>query len=115
MRVRLKGWRDNLPSNLKPTSDAVNPGGDLDGNGSLYLSYIVTHVVLLRALLRPLDRWPAIIQRNPEERDATFDGAKAVVKGALLCVKEFVEFVEKLTGGQWNAFWHSCEWTGNDI
>jgi hypothetical protein len=112
MRVRLKGWRDNLPSNLKPTSEAVNPGGDLDGNGSLYLSYIVTHVVLLRALLRPLDRWPAIIQRNPEERDATFDGAKAVVKGALLCVKEFVEFVEKLTGGQWNAFWHSCEWTG---
>ncbi|KAI3073601.1 transcriptional regulator family: Fungal Specific TF [Penicillium roqueforti] len=107
MRVKLKDWRENLPSNLKSTSNAANSGGDLDGNGSLYLSYIVTHVALLRALLRPLDRWPTIIQRNKEEPDATYEGAKAVVKGALLCVKEFVEFVEKLTGAQWNSFWHS--------
>lgn len=107
MRVRLKDWRDNLPSNLRPTSNAGS-GEDLDGNGSLYLSYIVTHVALLRALLRPLDRWPAIIKITEEEPDATYEGAKAVVKGALLCVKEFVEFVEKLTGAQWNAFWHSC-------
>ncbi|KAJ5394827.1 uncharacterized protein N7487_009130 [Penicillium crustosum] len=107
MRVRLKDWRDNLPSNMKPVSNAVVSGEDLDGNGSLYLSYIVTHVALLRALLRPLDRWPAIIKVNKEEPDATYEGAKAVVTGALLCVKEFVEFVERLTGAQWNAFWHS--------
>lgn len=110
MRVRLKDWRDNLPSNLKPVSNAVVSGEDLDGNGSLYLSYIVTHVALLRALLRPLDRWPTIIKVNKEEPDATYEGAKAVVTGALLCVKEFVEFVERLTGAQWNAFWHSCEY-----
>lgn len=110
MRVRLKDWRDNLPSNLRPVSNAVISGEDLDGNGSLYLSYIVTHVALLRALLRPLDRWPAIIKVNKEEPDATYEGAKAVVTGALLCVKEFVEFVERLTGAQWNAFWHSCEY-----
>ncbi|KAK4868612.1 hypothetical protein LT330_006814 [Penicillium expansum] len=107
MRVRLKDWRDNLPSNLRPVSNAVISGEDLDGNGSLYLSYIVTHVALLRALLRPLDRWPAIIKVNKEEPEATYEGAKAVVTGALLCVKEFVEFVERLTGAQWNAFWHS--------
>ncbi|KAJ5898376.1 hypothetical protein N7504_008664 [Penicillium tannophilum] len=106
MRVRLKNWRDNLPDNLSPTSNAVS-GEDLDGNGSLYLSYIVTHVALLRALLRPLDQWPALITMDQEEPDALYEGAKAVVKGALLCVKEFVEFVEKLTGAQWNAFWHS--------
>jgi hypothetical protein len=115
MRVRLKDWRDKLPSNLKPTHNTPNTSstrpaaGDLDGNGSLYLSYIVTHVALLRALLRPLARWPAIIQRNQDMGEATYDGAKAVVKGALLCIKEFVEFIEKLTGAQWNAFWHSCK------
>ncbi|KAJ5387964.1 hypothetical protein N7509_010505 [Penicillium cosmopolitanum] len=115
IRVRLKDWRDNLPSNLKPTHNTPNTSstrpsaGDLEGNGSLYLSYIVTHVALLRALLRPLGRWPAIIQRNQDMGEGTYDGAKAVVKGALLCIKEFVEFIEKLTGAQWNAFWHSCE------
>lgn len=109
MRVRLRDWRDNLPENLGPTFNTTS-GEDLDGNGSLYLSYIVTHVALLRALLRPLDRWPALIKINQEEPDAIYEGAKAVVKGALVCVKEFVEFVEKLTGAQWNAFWHSCEY-----
>ena len=88
-----------------------SPGADeLDGNGSLYLCYIVTHVALLRALLRPLSQWPAMALNNPENAGGTFNTAKAVIRGALICVKEFVEFVEKLTGAQWNSFWHSCEY-----
>lgn len=115
IRARLKEWRDTLPIHLKPESDsthnsAVCLGADeLDGNGSLYLCYIVTHVALIRALLRPLSQWPGMALSDPKNAQATFNTVKAVIKGALLCVKEFVEFVEKLTGAQWNSFWHSCE------
>ncbi|KAL2835355.1 fungal-specific transcription factor domain-containing protein [Aspergillus pseudoustus] len=105
-RARLKDWRDRLPDSFKrrpyPTS-SQNSGSspqDLDGSGSLYLSYIVTHMSLFRALLRPLDAVPTLIAEYT-------DSANAVIKGALLCVKEFVEFIESLTGAQWNSFWHS--------
>ncbi|KAL4954527.1 fungal-specific transcription factor domain-containing protein [Aspergillus filifer] len=106
-RGRLKEWRDHLPDCLKrPRPSTPNMSTehtrtipDLDGTGSLYLSYIVTHMALFRALLRPLDTDQTLIYTSP-------DSARAVVKGALLCVKEFVEFVESLTGVQWNSFWH---------
>jgi hypothetical protein len=108
-RARLKDWRDQLPESLKraphvavpPTTAPARYPQDLDGSGSLYLSYIVTHMSLFRALLRPLDAVPSLILQCK-------GSAKAVIKGGLLCVKEFVEFVESLTGAQWNSFWHSC-------
>ncbi|KAL2833860.1 fungal-specific transcription factor domain-containing protein [Aspergillus cavernicola] len=102
-RARLKDWRDHLPESLKrqrPSTQTSVRDTDLDGTGSLYLSYIVTHMTLFRALMRPLDTAPTLVTAYP-------DSAKAVMKGALLCVKEFVEFVESLTGAQWNSFWHS--------
>ncbi|KAL4875885.1 fungal-specific transcription factor domain-containing protein [Aspergillus karnatakaensis] len=100
-RARLKEWRDRLPERLQrlqPIMTATQR--DLDGTGSLYLAYIVTHMSLFRALLRPVRSVPGIIDESP-------DSARAVIQGALLCVKEFVEFVERLTGAQWNAFWHT--------
>ncbi|KAL5335971.1 fungal-specific transcription factor domain-containing protein [Aspergillus crustosus] len=100
-RARLKEWRDHLPDSLRrrqPNQQANSH--DLDGTGSLYLSYIITHMTLFRALLRPLDIGPTLVSEYP-------DSARAVIRGALLCVREFVEFVETLAGAQWNAFWHS--------
>ncbi|KAJ5579942.1 transcriptional regulator family: Fungal Specific TF [Penicillium hispanicum] len=115
LRAKLRDWRNDLPICLSlkggvASSGAIPNGHDLDGNGALYLSYIVTHVVLLRALLRPLDQWPALALKFPDKGEGIYESAKAVVKGALLCVKEFVEFLEKLTGAQWNGFWHSCQY-----
>uniref|UniRef100_A0A093VFR4 Transcriptional activator protein DAL81 n=1 Tax=Talaromyces marneffei PM1 TaxID=1077442 RepID=A0A093VFR4_TALMA len=126
LRARLKAWRDNLPDTLRfrdargskdstgyrdstePHQTYHGPREDLDGNGSLHLSYIVTHMTLFRALLRPLNKWPSILARSsPDQANAINEGARAVVRGALLCVKEFVEFMEALTETQWNAFWHS--------
>ncbi|KAH8881762.1 hypothetical protein GQ53DRAFT_886652 [Thozetella sp. PMI_491] len=117
LRQRLKDWKDNLPLSIRfgaraaamsphtesPGSDLRSSEDDLDGNGSLHLSYIVTHMNLFRALLRPLEKWQESAQLN----EALHDGAKAVVTGALLCVKEFVEFIEALVPMSWNAFWHS--------
>ncbi|KAJ5272919.1 hypothetical protein N7478_008044 [Penicillium angulare] len=117
MRTRLKEWRERLTVHLLPRFDpaiesaAAQRVDELDGNGSLYLCYIVTHVALLKALLRPLGQWPGIALNDPENMEVIFKTAKAIIKGALVCVKEFVEFVEKLTGAQWNSFWHSCEYT----
>lgn len=120
-RERLNEWRHNLPSDLQfPSQNQssrdegdrnnlshISYRKDLEGNGSIHLSYIVTHMTLFRALLRPLDRWQEITTESYSRAEILHDGAKAVIKGSLLCVKEFVEFMERLTGDQWNAFWHS--------
>lgn len=119
-RIQLNEWRQQLPldlqfangnssntiSNGNNSSDSVDQK-DLDGNGSIHLSYIVTHMTLFRALLRTLDRWHEMVLEYRTQAEILYDGAKAVIKGSLLCVKEFVEFLERLTGDQWNAFWHS--------
>ncbi|KAL4784163.1 fungal-specific transcription factor domain-containing protein [Aspergillus varians] len=100
-RASLKEWRDHLPESLKRRQPNLQASPqDLDGTGSLYLSYIVTHMTLFRALLRPLDTDPSLASQ-------CLESVRAVIKGALLCVKEFVEFIETLTGAQWNSFWHS--------
>lgn len=120
-RARLNEWRHNLPSDIQfpsrnlsssidgTASNLLNSSyeKDLDGNGSIHLSYIVTHMTLFRALLRPLDRWQEIASESRTRAESLYDGAKAVIRGSLLCVEEFVGFMERLTGVQWNAFWHS--------
>lgn len=121
LRKRLKDWKDDLPSTLKFGSIQLESIGEiadgsqpeiksadksLDGNGSIHLSYIVTHMNLFRALLRPLDKRRELIDQSAQLA-GVYGGTQAVVKGALLCVKEFVEFIEALTPARWNAFWHS--------
>ncbi len=120
------GSYTNRPSNV------AQPPQRLDGNASLHLSYIVTHMMLFRALLRPLD--DGDVRQGEGEGSgpigtsnsnasgtknstdtcmdtpyADTDGGarnRAVTRGALLCVREFVEFVEALAPTHWNAFWH---------
>ncbi|KAH9236665.1 hypothetical protein K456DRAFT_1942649 [Colletotrichum gloeosporioides 23] len=119
-RARLKEWRDNLSSGYRtligrPQVPAAHDAGtptqngedEMYGIGAIYLGYIITHMTLFRALLRPLDRWPAIALQSPNEAEGLFTAAKAVIKGSILCVKEFVEMLENMTSSQWNGFWHS--------
>ncbi|PVI00236.1 hypothetical protein DM02DRAFT_708716 [Periconia macrospinosa] len=84
----------------------MDPQG-LDSNASLHLSYIAAHMTLLRGLLRPLDKWSDIVKHSRQEAESLYEMALAVVKGAIICVKELVEFVQGLRDAQWNAFWHS--------
>jgi hypothetical protein len=121
LRVRLKAWKDSLPATLRFGADRATAAGPLpdhrvhaldseeylDGNGSLHLCYIVTHMSLFRALLRPLEKMQLGGALSEATGTLVHDGAKAVTRGAALCVEEFVEFVEPLAGAQWNAFWHS--------
>jgi hypothetical protein len=112
LRARLRGWQESLPPNLKSwttSGGSANIHGEtreraterLDGNASLHLSYIITHMMLFRALMRPLQRLSSISMDQGH-----LESAAAIVRGALLCVKELVEFLESLPDTRWNAFWH---------
>ena len=115
LRQKLSEWNEELPIELKSRQrpgERSQPGPSvqgLDASASLHLSYIATHMTLFRALLRPLDQWSDIVNRCPEEAERVYEVALAVIKGAIICVKELVEFVEGLRDAQWNAFWHSCK------
>ena len=116
-RAKLKDWIEQLPPNLrtarKDSANAKLAGGlaptihQLDGNCSLRLAYIITQMTLFRALLRPISSSSALSSHEINQQG--FGGAHAVVTGAIACVKELVEFVESLTGVEWDAFWHSCK------
>lgn len=115
-RRRLQEWQECLPSSLRFTNHkvndfddrarAINDFGKLDGNGSLHLSYVITHMALFRALLRPVDS----TARDYRWDQTAHESISAVLRGALVCIKELVEFIESLTERQWNAFWHSCKY-----
>ncbi len=106
-RAQLKSWLDNLGPELPQSGEKASTHQNLDGSASLQLSYIVTHMTLFRALLRPLENWEDKAEIYPVEAEVAYGAAKAVIKGSLVCVTDFVAFLEGLRDAQWNAFWHS--------
>ena len=115
-RAKLKDWQDHLPSHLRNRGKLSSNGAprensldmcELDGNASLHLAYIVTQMTLFRALLRPISNWSLLSSNSSSQIE--FEGAQAVITGAITCIRELVEFIESLTGTEWDAFWHSCE------
>ncbi|KAL2202070.1 hypothetical protein CC79DRAFT_1314664 [Sarocladium strictum] len=124
-RTQLKSWLENLEPSLQSIRQGASAEGNhgasrasqaisthstpqqvLDGNASIYLSYIVTHMTLFRALLRPLSNSNTTSSTSTLSA-STHEGAKAVIKGSIVCTREFVDFLETLRDPQWNAFWHS--------
>lgn len=108
LRTRLKAWNDSLPPSLAlHRSERVDSRGmaQLSGNSSLSLAYIVATMTLFRALMRPLENLSSV-----EEEDRGIVGSRVAVRaGAKECAKEVVEFVENLSRGALDAFWHSCK------
>lgn len=123
LRAMLKNWQDTLPSYLKPSKkeqdSTSKPFDHLNGNISLNLAYITVQMTLFRALLRPVSTWAVAFSTNsarPSNQSRPtpltpegLKGAKAVLRGALTCMKEAVDFCESLGGADWDAFWHSCK------
>ena len=108
LRTRLKAWNESLPPALSLRhAERVDSRGmaSLSGNSSLSLAYIVATMTLFRALLRPLENLSSV-----EDEDHGIVGSRLAVRaGAKECVKEVVEFVENLSRGAIDAFWHSCK------
>ncbi|KAH6670108.1 fungal-specific transcription factor domain-containing protein [Halenospora varia] len=106
LRNRLKAWNDSLPPTMALRQpDRVDSRGltRLSGNSSLSLAYIVATMTLFRALMRPLEN---LTQGEEEDQRMTMS-RNAVRTGAKECAKEVVEFVEGLSRGALDAFWHS--------
>ncbi|KAJ9157396.1 Fungal specific transcription factor domain containing protein [Pleurostoma richardsiae] len=119
LRARLMQWHQSLPPSLRLTHGAGStaesqPGSssgidnDLSSTGSLRLAYVVAHLSLFRALLRPL-AMAALTAQSLSDQPSFWDseGAVAVVQGALGSAKELVNFIESLTAADWDSFWHS--------
>ncbi|OQU94945.1 Fungal specific transcription factor domain-containing protein isoform 1 [Cladophialophora immunda] len=115
IRAQLKEWHDALPAALQTHAQsdkrdpATVPRQDLDGQSSLRLAYVVAQLAVFRALLRPVSM--VAIHRGsgqglPDKPVLEPDAARAIVRGAITCLEELVEFVEGLTTIQWDAFWH---------
>jgi hypothetical protein len=117
LRTRLRTWQETLPSNLRSWSRSSErtTGSDLetehhrrlDGNASLHLSYIVVHMLLFRALFRPIKHlrytgYPSDVSDDRIMRE----GVSAMTTGSIFCARELVDFLENLAESRWNAFWH---------
>lgn len=108
LRIRLTEWHQQLPSTLRlnstptPASSPQNPlsqsRSPLDGNGSLHLAYITAKIELFRAMLRP---------RVTDSSSAS--AVQALRSGALAVGREILEFLDKLSPRETEAFWASCE------
>jgi len=94
LRTRLRSWKDAFSLSLPDHRI------ELDGTPSLKLAYIVATMTLFRALLRPLETQDVLSEELKSGRAALLTGAKE-------CSKEAIEFVEGLSHGVWDAFWHS--------
>jgi hypothetical protein len=106
-RAKLKDWQDHLPPHLRNRGKLSSNVAQLDGNASLHLAYIVTQMTLFRALLRSISNWSLLSSNSSSQIE--LKGAQAVITGAITCIRELVEFIESLTGTEWDAFWHSCK------
>lgn len=117
LRARLRTWQETLPANLRSWMKSETHIGTtgpreadnsrrLDGNASLHLSYIVVHMMLFRALLRPVKHIKSLGGFSGIDDLETLEGVSAIIKGSTFCARELVDFLENLQESRWNAFWH---------
>lgn len=94
LRLKLAQWYKNHDKERLSTSSYRAPH-DLDGEGSLHLSYITAKIELFRAMLRPYG-------------EANTPAGAALRQGAISLAKEMFEFLESLNSSHLEAFWPSC-------
>ncbi|KIW74409.1 hypothetical protein Z517_12349 [Fonsecaea pedrosoi CBS 271.37] len=120
IRRRLKEWKTSYDAYLDTThlhghhnhhnaTSMRSRSSGLDGDASLGLSYLVTNIMLFRALLRPLE---SNLPSTSVPSSSSEAGRDAVRIGAKTCCIEAVEFVESLRRNVWDAFWHSWSRAG---
>lgn len=105
LRSRLQIWKESFNMFISRRQHDTRRHSRLDGNVSLSLAYLVSVMILFRAMLRPLESSAAAGGNiQVEER-----GKVAIRAGAKACCLEVVQFVEQIPRGAWDAFWHSCK------
>ncbi|KIX92362.1 uncharacterized protein Z520_11970 [Fonsecaea multimorphosa CBS 102226] len=109
IRRRLKEWKTSYDTYLNTRPAMGSRSSGLDGDASLGLSYLVTNIILFRALLRPIE---SNLSSSSSPSSSSEAGRDAVRIGAKTCCIEAVEFVESLRRNVWDAFWHSWSRAG---
>jgi hypothetical protein len=111
LRTRLQSWKESFDVFLARRRQGQGQWGAnarntrLDGNVCLSLSYLVSVMILFRAMLRPLES-PAVLAGTVQIEER---GRDAVRAGAKACCVEVVQFVEMIPRSAWDAHWHSCK------
>ena len=105
LRSRLQVWKESFSIFMTRRQDESRRQIRLDGNFSLSLAYIISVMILFRAMLRPLEE-PSITTEDAQVKER---GRDAVRAGAKACCLEVVQLVEQVPRGAWDAFWHSCK------
>lgn len=102
--ARLHKWKASFEQFTAAQTPNPAQRTRLDGNSSLHLAYWAVRLTVFRAMLRALTSTHGTVedkQLRREYRDSVRKSAESY------CI-EVVDFVENLTPGAWNSFWHKC-------
>lgn len=100
-RQQLLEWLENLPQSLRLQQDQSD-SDDIDespeNQGSLYVAYFTAHILILRALLRP------IISKEPRPEN-TPSSVTTVLHACRGLMQTMIKFVRSLDVKQKSGFW----------
>lgn len=101
-RRKLLDWFENLPESLRLqlAKDEEESGDSVEGHGSLYCAYYTTHILVLRALLRP------IIKRDTYLGHLQPPGAE-ILQASRGLMQTVIKFIAGLDARHQSAFWPS--------
>lgn len=105
LRSRLYSWKESfdLFHSLQRNSESRT---QLDGHVSLGLAYYAVTMLLLRAIMRPLESPSSC--GTIEDLRMRGRSCESVRLEARTCCAETVQYLEQIQPGSWNAFWHKC-------
>ncbi|RSL74400.1 hypothetical protein CEP53_000253 [Fusarium sp. AF-6] len=101
-RQKLLDWLENLPESLhiQPAADDAEADDSVKSHASLYVAYYTTHILVLRALLRP-------IINSSIHLDHLQPSVGTVLQASRGLVQTIIKFIRSLDASHQSAFWPS--------
>ncbi|CAJ0553229.1 Ff.00g117410.m01.CDS01 [Fusarium sp. VM40] len=99
-RQQLLQWLEQLPESLslRPESSDGDTDDSVKSHRSLYVAYYTTHILILRALLRP------IIDKNTK-LDHVQTSVETVLQACRGLIQTVIKFIRGLDARHQSAFW----------
>jgi hypothetical protein len=99
-RQQLLDWLENLPETLRLNveKDDFSSEDTVESHAPLYVAYYTAHILLFRALLRP------IIARDPEP-NAPQGSTAAILQASRSLIQTVIKFICGLDARHQSAFW----------
>ncbi|KAM5352950.1 hypothetical protein ACJ41O_005672 [Fusarium nematophilum] len=99
-RQQLLDWLENLPESLQIKQETQEEATDdsVKSHGSLYVAYYTTHILVLRALLRP-------IINSSTNLDHLQPSVGTVLQASRGLIQTVIKFIRGLDARHQSAFW----------